>query len=83
MTKLSLRADHIEQAKAQSVVDGKPWLLVLQEHGDEPYVVMPFSWFVSTLHPLYAKTRQTFWCGANTPETCGTQCSRCACEHPS
>lgn len=54
--KLSLRQDHIEQAKRQSVVDNKPWLLVLQEHGDEPLVVMPFSWFVSTLHPLYVES---------------------------
>lgn len=53
MKKLALRADHLAQAKAQSVVDKKPWILVLQEHGQEAYVVMPFDWFVDTLHPLY------------------------------
>lgn len=53
--KLSLRKAHIEQAKRQAAVDGRPWILVLQEHGDEAYVVMPFDFFVKELHPLYAK----------------------------
>jgi len=56
MVKLGLRADHIEQAKRQSVVDEKPWLLCLQEHGDEAYVVMPFKFFAETLHPLYVES---------------------------
>jgi hypothetical protein len=55
MTKLSLRQEHIEQARKQSVVDQKPWLLVLQEHGDEAFVLMPFKWFVEELHPYYSR----------------------------
>jgi hypothetical protein len=46
MTKLSLRQDHIDQAKRQSEVDKKPWILVLQEHGDEAYVLHPFKHFL-------------------------------------
>jgi hypothetical protein len=56
MVKLSLRQEHIEQAKRQSVVDGKPWLLCLQEHGDEAYVLMPFRFFSDVLHPLYVES---------------------------
>ena len=53
MTKLSLRQEHIEQAKRQGEYDKKPWILVLQEHGDEAFAVMPFKWFADVLHPLY------------------------------
>lgn len=55
MAKLSLRQEHIDQAKRQSLVDKKPWLLVLQEHGDEAYVLMPFRFFVDELHPYYSQ----------------------------
>lgn len=55
--KLSLRADHLAQARRQSQVDGKPWLLVQQEHGsDDPVVTCSFKWFVEVLHPLYVKS---------------------------
>lgn len=45
MKVLSLRADHLEQAKRQGDVDGKPWILVIAEHGatlDEALVIQPF-----------------------------------------
>lgn len=52
--KLSLRADHLEQARRQGAHEGLPWLLVLQEHGsDQPVLVMDFRWFVDIIHPLY------------------------------
>lgn len=45
MKKLSLRDEHLEQAKRQGVVDGLPWVLVIAEHGatlDEALVIQPF-----------------------------------------
>ena len=52
--KLSLRAEHLEQARRQGQAEGKPWLLVQQEHGsDEPIVTCDFRWFAEVIHPLY------------------------------
>lgn len=42
-TRYSLRQDWIEQAKRQSRQDGRPWLLVISEHGDRhPIAVLDF-----------------------------------------
>ena len=47
MAKLSLREDHLAQARRQGEVDGKPWILVVCSHGsDEPLVIMPFKRWV-------------------------------------
>jgi hypothetical protein len=49
MKRLSLRAEHVEQARRQGEAEGKPWILVLCEHGsDEPLVVMPFKKWLLT-----------------------------------
>lgn len=46
MKRLSLRADHLEQARSQGKVEGKPWLLVIATHNDaHPIVVMDFKDF--------------------------------------
>lgn len=50
MQRLALRADHLAQAKRQGEVDGKPWILVVCEHGsDEPLVIQPFKRWVESL----------------------------------
>lgn len=50
MQRLALRSDHLAQAKRQGLAEGKPWILVLCEHGsDEPLVVMPFKRWVDSL----------------------------------
>lgn len=46
-TRYSLRRAWIEQARRQSKDEGKPWLLVVAEHGDRvPIVVLDFRHFV-------------------------------------
>lgn len=43
MKRLSLRAEHLAQARRQSKADGRPWLLVLSEHGSpRPVAVLDF-----------------------------------------
>lgn len=43
-TRYSLRRAWIDQARRQSKQEGKPWLLVVSEHGDRsPIVVMEFA----------------------------------------
>ncbi len=42
-TRYSLRSTWVEQARRQGRADGKPWALVISEHGDRrPLVVMDF-----------------------------------------
>jgi hypothetical protein len=46
-TRYSLRRVWVEQARRQARSDGKPWILVVGEHGDRrPIVVMEFATFV-------------------------------------
>lgn len=50
MQRLALRSDHLAQARRQGEAEGKPWILVMCEHGsDEPLVVMPFKRWVESL----------------------------------
>lgn len=51
MLRPGLRAVHLEQARRQSKVDGKPWLLVVGGHNDsEPICVLDFKTFVDVLN---------------------------------
>ena len=46
-TRYSLRRDWLEQARRQSRQEGKPFALVISEHGDRnPIVVLDFKKFV-------------------------------------
>lgn len=50
MKRLSLRADHLEQARRQGEAEGKPWILVLSEHRDQrPVAVVDFKWLAESL----------------------------------
>ena len=50
-TRYSLRGAWIEQARRQSRQEGKPWILVVSEHGDRsPIVVMEFSALLELLN---------------------------------
>jgi hypothetical protein len=48
-TRYSLRRSWVEQARRQGKADGRPWLLVIAEHGDRaPIAVMDF-WVLAQL----------------------------------
>jgi len=50
MKRLSLRSDHLEQARRQAAAEGKPWLLVIGTHGDRnPVAVVDFKWLAGKL----------------------------------
>lgn len=52
-TRYSLRRAWVEQARRQSRQEGKPWMLVVSEHGDrEPLAVVDFWWLVGVLREL-------------------------------
>lgn len=50
-TRYSLRRAWVDQARRQSKQEGKPWLLVVSEHGDRsPIVVMEFAALLELLN---------------------------------
>lgn len=49
-TRYSLRSAWITQARRQSKVEGRPWVLAISEHGDRtPIAVCDLSWLASVL----------------------------------
>lgn len=49
-TRYSLRQEWLEQARRQSVQEGKPWILVVGEHRDRaPIAVVDFAWLAGIL----------------------------------
>lgn len=49
-TRYCLRRTWVEQARRQSRQEGKPWLLVIAEHGDRaPIAVVDFAWLAGVL----------------------------------
>lgn len=49
-TRYQLRGEWLTQARRQSKQEGKPWLLVIAEHGEtEPVAVVDFKWLAARL----------------------------------
>jgi hypothetical protein len=50
----------VEQARRQSKQEGKPWVLVIAEHGDQaPIAVVDFKWLTSVLVPADTEPEAT------------------------
>lgn len=50
-TRYQLRATWVEQARRQSVQEGRPWVLAISEHGDRrPIAVVDFYWLCELLN---------------------------------
>lgn len=55
-TRYSLRGAWITQARRQSTVEGRPWVLAISTHGDRaPIAVCDLAWLAGVIEAHYAE----------------------------